>query len=130
MVHHFTVEFVPVKVAKVLFLSSCLFVGYSTSGPEISHTKIKIIEKPKNNDAPKFITSFYSTSILEEWYSSTEPIMTVKAEFWYSESLRYSIEEKGKFKVDEISGELFLTNSIDREETPRVTINILVIVVK
>ena len=98
--------------------------GYSTTGPDLGHTSIPIFEKPNEDDPPKFITEFYSTKIVEEWSSWEDEILTIQAQFWNPRSLRYSILGTSPFQINSTTGKLYLIESVDREITSKLTVNI------
>ena len=98
--------------------------GYSQTGPELGHVTMPIYEKPIDANPPQFITTFYSTKVIEEWSSWDDEILTLRAQFWHPGSLRYSIIGKTPFQIGSENGKILLVEPIDREIASKVTIQI------
>lgn len=104
-------------------------------------------------EPPKFGLNYYLSTIPEGWSNPNKPIFTARASFWQLNSLRYKLskikfskqgslepqqfwifpvyfwtwEDPGLkfFRIDEITGEVFLISPLDREENDKININII-----
>ena len=109
---------------------------FADSGPKpkIATADVSLLVQDTNDNAPEFEHSPYTVHVVEE-LKLEEPIFVVQARDRDTSAIfneiEYSIRAGGLhdeiFQVNESSGEIYVKTKLDREQTEKMTLEILAV---